>query len=113
LPSSYPILQEVQSTLAANPQVHRLRVEGHTDSAGRAKKNLDLSKRRARSVARWLIDRGTPADRLEAYGCGQVHPIADNKTKSGKQANRRVEFHVTDPSPREVRDTTGCEPIGL
>ena len=113
LPSSFPILQEVQSTLTANPQVQRLRIEGHTDSAGRARKNLELSKRRARSVARWLISAGVPSERLEAWGCGQTRPIADNRDRNGRAQNRRVEFHVSDPPPPVPTPSDGCQRIAF
>jgi outer membrane protein OmpA-like peptidoglycan-associated protein len=113
LESSTPILEEVGRTLAVNPQMKVIRVEGHTDNKGKAKKNLDLSKRRARSVARWLSEHGVEAVRLEAYGCGQSRPIAPNTSEAGRQQNRRVEFHIVDPEPASPRSIEGCEPLSL
>ena len=98
LDRSMPILQEVADTLRANAQLALVRVEGHTDNVGKPAKNQDLSMRRARSVVRWLVDRGIEPSRFEAYGCGQNRPLRENTTAEGKQQNRRVEFHI-----REVR----------
>jgi len=113
LEKSTPILDEVALTLKANPQLVRLRVEGHTDNVGKPKKNVDLSMRRARSVVRWLVENGIPITRFEAYGCGPNLPIAENTTAEGKQQNRRVEFHIIDPAPPEPRSTEGCTVIPI
>jgi outer membrane protein OmpA-like peptidoglycan-associated protein len=114
LDSSGPVLSEVRDVLAANPKLKLVRVEGHTDDRGKDAYNLDLSKRRSRSVARWLEDHGIDANRLEAYGCGETNPIADNGTRDGRQTNRRVEFHIIEPKPSTgVRSTAGCEPHGM
>src|SRR5205085_9258016 len=56
LKRSYPLLEEVAATIAANPQLKRLRVEGHTDSDGPDAYNMDLSRRRVKSVMKWLVD---------------------------------------------------------
>ncbi|MEZ4255375.1 MAG: OmpA family protein [Polyangiales bacterium] len=114
LKQSNDVLVEVGATIAANKQIKRIRVEGHTDDRGNDAKNMDLSKRRARSVAKWLMDSGIAAERLEAYGCGENVPLESNTTNAGRQANRRVEFHIVDPAPKSgVRSTDGCEPIEL
>ena len=43
----------------------------------------------------WLITReGVKAESLEAIGYGETKPIASNRTKSGRQQNRRSEFKV-------------------
>ncbi len=110
LEASFDVLEEVRSVLKSAPHLKRLRVEGHTDSRGADASNLDLSKRRARSVVNWLTEAGIESSRLEAYGCGETRPIDSNTTNAGRQANRRVEFHVLDPAPGEVRSTDGCEP---
>ncbi|MDW8247052.1 MAG: OmpA family protein, partial [Sandaracinaceae bacterium] len=68
-----------------------------------------LSRRRAASVTRWLIEHGIEASRLEAWGCGELHPIDTNRTAEGRQKNRRVEFHILDPAPPSgPRRLEGC-----
>jgi outer membrane protein OmpA-like peptidoglycan-associated protein len=106
---SFPILQEVADLLAAHPEVTQLRIEGHTDDRGRDGANLDLSRRRAASVVRWLVAHGIDAGRLAAWGCGELHPIETNGTREGRQDNRRVEFHVLTPTPPSgPRAPEGC-----
>jgi outer membrane protein OmpA-like peptidoglycan-associated protein len=65
-------------------------IEGHTDSAGTAEHNQDLSERRATTVADYLASRGINANRLRAQGFGEFRPIADNTTADGRAQNRRV-----------------------
>jgi outer membrane protein OmpA-like peptidoglycan-associated protein len=99
LGQSYGILEAVRITLDRHPEVRRVRIEGHTDSKGPDKKNLKLSETRARAVAQWLVHRGIAEMRLEAFGCGELHPLADNGSEIGRQLNRRVAFQAVDPAP--------------
>jgi OOP family OmpA-OmpF porin len=91
---SYKLLDNVAAVIIAHPQVGKFRVEGHTDDRGNDDDNLDLSQRRAEAVVKYLVDKGVPAERLEALGFGETKPIADNKTKAGRAKNRRVEFKI-------------------
>lgn len=75
-----------------------LRIEGHTDSIGRAGDNLLLSRRRAEAVRVALVRRGVPAARLVVEGFGALRPIADNREESGRARNRRIEIHAI-PEP--------------
>ena len=73
----------------------KIQVDGHTDNVGNAKKNLELSQKRAESVVKWLVTEGkVPAERLTAKGFGDTKPIASNKTKQGQAKNRRVDFTI-------------------
>jgi len=67
-------------------------VEGHTDSTGSDKINNKLSQARADAVRNFLIEKGFPADMITAKGFGSTNPIGDNKTRQGRQENRRVEI---------------------
>ena len=93
-PVSYAILNEVALVLVRNPNLRRVRVEGHTDDQGKDAYNLQLSQRRVDSVLAYLVNQGVGADRLEARGFGETQPIADNKTAQGRAENRRVEFRI-------------------
>lgn len=93
-PISYPILDDVAHLLEINPQIRRVRVEGHTDWIGSDAYNQSLSERRAQSVRDYLIRKGIAPDRLIAVGYGEARPIADNNTTQGRAQNRRTEFTV-------------------
>lgn len=73
----------------------RMEIEGHTDSVGDAKYNLDLSQRRANFVRNHIVKKyGVTAAKIEAKGIGEERPIADNGNYQGRQKNRRVEFKI-------------------
>jgi outer membrane protein OmpA-like peptidoglycan-associated protein len=93
---SFTLLNQVAAVLQSATQIKRLRVEGHTDDRGKNAYNLELSKRRAASVMRYLLERGIADDRLTSEGYGETRPIADNKTAAGRSQNRRVEFVVVE-----------------
>jgi OOP family OmpA-OmpF porin len=96
LPDSFPMLMEIVKLLQATPGIKKMRIEGHTDNRGAAAMNLDLSKRRAASVATWLIQHGIESGRLSSEGYGITKPIDTNDTDAGRQANRRVEFKIVE-----------------
>ncbi len=92
---SFPVLDNVGTVLTGHPEVKKVRVEGHTDNQGDPKKNLDLSQRRAQSVKKYLVTKGKIAEeRLVPQGFGDTKPIDDNKTKAGREKNRRVVFSI-------------------
>lgn len=67
---------------------------GHTDSIGTNEYNQKLSVRRAESVKSYLVSKGVGADRIYTEGKGETQPVANNKTRDGRQQNRRVELEV-------------------
>jgi len=69
-------------------------VVGHTDAEGTTESNRELSQRRAQAVVDYLESKNVIAGRLTAVGRGETEPVADNKTESGRRANRRVELLV-------------------
>ncbi len=69
-------------------------IDGHTDSVGSESLNQKLSEERAYSVMNYLIENGVASNRLKAAGYGESRPIADNKTRSGRKTNRRVEINL-------------------
>ena len=72
----------------------QISISGHTDSRGKPDHNLDLSRRRAESVKRWLVEHGIDGSRLETEGFGPDAPIDTNDTKAGRAKNRRIEFEL-------------------
>ena len=69
-------------------------IEGHTDATGTAEHNLDLSLRRAQSVANQLTSSQVSPVRFRIMGYGEDQPIASNETAEGRQANRRVDIAI-------------------
>lgn len=74
--------------------IDRVRVDGHTDSSGKASYNESLSTRRAVSVARVLVSVGMIPENVETRGLGSREPVADNATAAGRTENRRVSIVV-------------------
>jgi outer membrane protein OmpA-like peptidoglycan-associated protein len=70
-------------------------VAGHTDAEGAPIYNYELSKRRAESIAAYLIaDKNLDPTRVMAVGYGERMPVGDNKSEAGRAKNRRVEIMV-------------------
>lgn len=80
----------------------RILIEGHTDSRhigsnlrGTYQSNWELSSARAHSVLHYVENKFAPEpDRLAAVGYGEFAPVADNETREGRAANRRVVITV-------------------
>jgi outer membrane protein OmpA-like peptidoglycan-associated protein len=68
---------------------------GHTDSTGGNAHNMDLSQRRALSVATYLSQQGVDSRRFAVTGFGPSRPIATNDTAEGRALNRRVEIQLS------------------
>ncbi|MCR9124510.1 MAG: OmpA family protein [Rhodobacteraceae bacterium] len=85
----------------------RLEIQGHTDSQGRESMNQSLSQERAQSVLNALRSRRILTSNFIARGYGETRPIADNGTEEGREANRRIEFHLIRPEDTaQDRETT-------
>lgn len=91
-PESEPALSTIAVMLRANPS-WVVTIEGHTDSVGAAKANLDLSRLRVDAVRNALETRyGIAPARLSTAGFGASRPIESNATLEGRARNRRVEL---------------------
>jgi len=93
-PASQEQLRNVATILKAYPNVH-VKIGGYTDNTGDANANQLLSQQRADTVKQELIGMGIGAERLEAQGYGDQHPVAENTTEDGRQKNRRISLRVT------------------
>ena len=71
-------------------------VIGYADSTGSSARNIDLSERRANAVIYYIVSKyKMPLNRLvQPFGYGQLEPVAENTTKSGRAKNRRVEIRM-------------------
>ena len=74
-----------------------IEVTGFASADGDAKKNKDLSRRRAQTVLDYLIEtHNIPLRRIGvSYGFGEAQAVADNATREGRAQNRRVEVKLT------------------
>ena len=82
-------------------QQFNVSIEGNTDNTGSEDHNMKLSQQRADNVKNFLVEQGIDAGRLTAKGLGMSMPIADNKTKEGRQKNRRVDLVIQDKALQE------------
>jgi outer membrane protein OmpA-like peptidoglycan-associated protein len=72
-----------------------LEIQGYTDSRGSTAVNEQLSDRRARAVYEYLARKHeVPLFRMNLLGFGKERPVGDNKTREGREQNRRVEVRV-------------------
>jgi outer membrane protein OmpA-like peptidoglycan-associated protein len=100
-PNAVNILAECAELINREHAKH-VSVIGHSDSVGRKKYNLELSKRRALTVKSWLVKQGGVAEQdVLAIGLGAKKPMASNATAEGRAKNRRVE--VLMPSGEALR----------
>ena len=89
--ASYKTLNQIIKLLQKYESA-KLEIQGHTDNTGSDVANKRISQERADAVANYFTQKGISADRIRAMGYGSEMPIADNKTKSGRSKNRRVEL---------------------
>ena len=72
-----------------------IEVEGYTDRTGSKAANLELARRRAEAVVRYLtVDHNVPLRSIHDVGVGSDFPDADNKTRAARKENRRVDVKV-------------------
>jgi OOP family OmpA-OmpF porin len=83
--------------LGEQPQLS-VELEGYTDSVGAGAYNIQLSQRRAEAVRRFLVEKGVELPRIHSIGLGDIRPVADNKTKQGRDQNRRVSIRLYAPA---------------
>ncbi|MEM7060402.1 MAG: OmpA family protein [Pseudomonadota bacterium] len=90
---SVPLLERLTGiAIACSGNSAVLEIGGHTDDRGEEADNQSLSEARAASVVTFMVDRGVPADGVNAVGYGETTPVADNATEEGRAANRRISF---------------------
>ncbi len=85
------ILDNVAFRLAECPTTP-VAISAHTDSVGDDDYNQNLSRERAKSVLRFLVNRGIDISRVQARAFGESRPIDTNDTAEGRKRNRRVEL---------------------
>ncbi len=93
-PEYFSLLTKVQEALREFPDSH-FTIEGHTDDRGNNNKNKILSEKRASSVRQYLLaNMDIPEEQISRVGYGESRPIASNKTKEGREKNRRIDIVI-------------------
>lgn len=92
-PESFPELNRIV-TLMGDRGTLEVEISGHADATGPAEYNMTLSERRAKSVVRYLTEKGIAENRIKVSFFGETKPIESNETKEGRRKNRRVEFKI-------------------
>jgi len=104
---AYPILDKIVTVIKTKAQGKDIGIEGHTDSVpikySGWKSNRELSTARANNVYHYLVTVGNidPA-RMATMGYGEFRPVADNKTQTGREKNRRVEIVILPQYPKKA-----------
>lgn len=86
-------LSQLATILNKYEDTHIL-LAGHTDATGSDEYNLELSRRRAGSVANYLATQNVNRVRFKTKGYGKTDPITSNETAEGRAQNRRVEVAI-------------------
>lgn len=89
----HSILDEIYNFLASNADV-KIEVGGHTNNRCTDSFCNELSEKRAKSVADYLVKKGIPSTQINYKGYGKTNPKATNKTEFGRKQNQRVEIKV-------------------
>jgi outer membrane protein OmpA-like peptidoglycan-associated protein len=85
--------QALQNIAGAKNYV--IEVEGYTDRTGSKAANLELGRRRAEAVVRYLtVEKNIPLRKIHDVGVGADFPDAVNKTSADRKENRRVDLKV-------------------
>jgi OOP family OmpA-OmpF porin len=88
-PESLATVKELKAVLATWP-APQLVVVGHTDLAGSQEFDDRLSKRRAETVAAFLVKQGIPARQIEIASRGKREPLVQTADGVPNRMNRRV-----------------------
>lgn len=86
-----PKLKKLAAQVAKHPG-RVLMIAAHSSSRGSSRFNKRLTQRRAQQVKAALVKHGIPKSQIVAKGFGEDCPIASNRTRRGRQQNKRVEF---------------------
>ena len=80
--------------LGVDTQVKGVMIEAHADASGNDLKNLMLSKKRALNIQRYLVEKNIAKDAIQIKYHGERYPAVSNKTRAGRDKNRRVEVKL-------------------
>lgn len=107
--SAAPLMTAIAEALAPCKAL-KLEISGHTDGQGSEGGNKALSQARAEAVLLALQGRRVDVSEMTAVGYGEERPVADNETDAGREANRRIEFHLIGAAPEAAVAQAGGQP---
>lgn len=93
--------------------IEAVQIEGHTDSTGDGRLNLELSTQRANETFMAMLGKQTGLDRhlnfkrqpvLSVAGYGKMRPIASNDDATGRATNRRIDLRIIMYTPALSRE---------
>jgi outer membrane protein OmpA-like peptidoglycan-associated protein len=88
-------IDQIVTTLKANPNGGYIEIEGHTDNVGAPTTNYKVGLERAEAVKKYLYEnQQIPLHKMNVISYGEEKPIAPNKTRDGRSQNRRVVIKV-------------------
>lgn len=90
---SKKVVPEIFASVKAK-ESQSIAVVGHTDTAGDATYNLNLSNRRAKAVKQLLLNGGVAADSITVTSHGENNPLVLTADNVPERRNRRVEVVV-------------------
>lgn len=94
-PAAREMLSAYFGKTAGPGSIDSMYIEGHTDSIGSDRQNMELSRQRCESVQRWLLSNGVMmAGQLSIHPFGRSRPVSSNRTPQGRALNRRVELII-------------------
>jgi len=98
-PTMFQKLRKIADMVRAYPsQSVKIFIAGHTDEIGTNAYNLELSRKRANMVMRYLVeDEGLPSAQMEIKGYGKTLPLVRGDTPESRAMNRRVEVTLELP----------------
>src|SRR5215472_2118415 len=103
-------LDALQQTVA-NLKYYSVEVTGYTDKSGAAAYNLDLSRKRADAVVRYLTENDkVPLVKVHVLGYGEDMPAGDNHSRAGRKENRRVEVKILAPQQGQTQTSSNAAP---
>ncbi|MGR5347542.1 OmpA family protein [Vibrio mediterranei] len=84
----------IASLVLKDKDIVKVLVDGHSDYLGDDVNNLELSKKRASTVAMLLVERGVPVGKIDIRWHGERYPKMSNSTFEGRASNRRVNVRL-------------------
>ena len=97
-PEFHTVLDSLAQKVKQDPNAVIV-LEGRTDSTGDADYNIKLGQQRLDAVLRYLVVQSDiPIQRIYQMSLGKEKPVADNKTKEGREQNRATVVRILSPN---------------